>query len=141
MLKVTGQTEAGPRLTFPKPLGCLAPCASHHTSGSTCREERSPGASSVCSEITWTVEQSCRPSSSGKTANPSADFSNPWVKGALSGARAGLDLPANSVGAKNEIIPLITPGVTHFNSMNGVSLMNSPTRSKPSFALRCCSFH
>lgn len=110
--------------------------SSHHTEGFTCRAAPSPRASSVCSKITWALEQRDRPSSSRKTANESADFSNPRVKGVLSGAWAGLNLPTSSGGAKNEIIPLITPGVVHFNSMNGVTLANDPDRLKPSLALK-----
>lgn len=84
--------------------GAHSPGSSHHTEGFTCRAVRSPRASSVCSKITWALEQSGRPSSSRKTANESADCSNPRVKGVLAGAWAGLSLPTNSAGAKNDII-------------------------------------
>lgn len=95
--KVTGRQKQDP--------DAHSPGSSHRTEGFTCRAARSPRASSVCSKITWALEQSGRPSSPRNTANESADFSNPRVKGVLSGAWAGLNLPTNAAGTENEIIP------------------------------------
>lgn len=133
----------GPRYMYPKPLGLIALFSSHHTSGSTCRKALPAGkslrASSVCSKVTWTVAQSCRSSSSGKTAKESADFSNPWVKGVPAGQGSMYThSPPQLCECKEKVIPLITPGVIHVDSMNGVSLMKDPVRLKPSCALRSC---